>query len=69
MTRSKRLLSLLVATILVASSVGVLTSTRVSAFDPGGPPVGGAAPSVASGNWEMINYGPNGGSYTVLRHK
>jgi len=37
---------------------------RVSAFDPGGPPVGGAAPSVATGNWEMVNYGPTGGSYS-----
>ncbi len=64
MTLKLTFLSLLAATILLASSTAVLTSTRVSAFDPGGPPVGGAAPSVASGNWEMINYGPNGGSYS-----
>ena len=37
---------------------------RVSAFDPGGPPVGGAAPSVVTGNWEFINYQPTGGSYS-----
>jgi len=37
---------------------------RVSAFDPGGPPVGGAAPSVVTGNWEYVNYQPTGGSYS-----
>ncbi len=64
MTQLKRLLSLLTATLLLASSVAVLTSTKVNAFDPGGPPVGGASPSVPTGNWEYVNYDPNGGGYS-----
>jgi len=57
-------LSLIVATSLLASSFVAASIPRVSAFDPGGPPVGGAAPSVVTGNWEMINYQPTGGSYS-----
>jgi|GEM_PF-1811731 len=49
MAQPNRLLSLLIAAILLASTLVVLASPRVSAFDPGGPPVGGAAPSVPTG--------------------
>ncbi|MBI2649516.1 MAG: PQQ-binding-like beta-propeller repeat protein, partial [Thaumarchaeota archaeon] len=48
----------------MASSLMAALVPRVSAFDPGGPPVGGAVPTVATGNWEMVNYGPTGGSYS-----
>ncbi|MCS4537667.1 MAG: PQQ-binding-like beta-propeller repeat protein [Thaumarchaeota archaeon] len=57
-------LSLIVAAVLLASALVVALTPRVSAFDPGGPPVGGAAPSVVTGNWEWINYQPTGGSYS-----
>ena len=56
-------LSLLTATILLGP-VLLAAIPRISAFDPGGPPVGGAAPSVPTGNWEWINYQPTGGSYS-----
>ena len=58
------LLSLIVSATLLASSLVVALVPRANAFDPGGPPVGGAAPSVVTGNWEWINYGPTGGSYS-----
>ena len=64
MTKRMSLLSLLTAAILLVSSTAILTSTKVNAFDPGGPPVGGAAPSVPTGNWEQVNYQPTGGSYS-----
>jgi len=57
-------LSLIVAAVLLASSLMVALTPQVSAFDPGGPPVGGAAPTVATGNWEYVNYQPTGGSYS-----
>ncbi len=60
----KIVLSLVVTAVLLASSLMAALIPRVSAFDPGGPPVGGAAPSVVTGNWEMVNYGPSGGSYS-----
>jgi len=56
-------LSLLTATILLGPAL-LAAIPRISAFDPGGPPVGGAAPSVPTGNWEWINYQPTGGSYS-----
>jgi len=57
-------LSLIVAAGLLASSLIVAIVPSASAFDPGGPPVGGAAPSVVTGNWEYVNYQPTGGSYS-----
>ncbi|MBM3898115.1 MAG: hypothetical protein FJ358_06300 [Thaumarchaeota archaeon] len=64
MIRQITLLSLIVATILLTSTLMAALIPRVNAFDPGGPPVGGAAPTVATGNWEWINYQPTGGSYS-----
>jgi len=63
MTKQIILLSLVVATILVTSILSISIS-QANAFDPGGPPVGGAVPTVPTGNWEMINYGPTGGGYS-----
>ncbi|MCS4538154.1 MAG: PQQ-binding-like beta-propeller repeat protein [Thaumarchaeota archaeon] len=57
-------LGLIVAATLLASSLVVALVPTASAFDPGGPPVGGAAPTVATGNWEFVNYQPTGGSYS-----
>ena len=57
-------LSLIVAAVLLASSLMVGLTPQVQAFDPGGPPAGGAAPSVVTGNWEWINYQPTGGSFS-----
>jgi len=54
----------LLTTILLLGPAILAAIPRVSAFDPGGPPAGGAAPSVVTGNWEWINYGPTGGSYS-----
>ncbi len=56
-------LSLLTATLLLGPAL-LTAIPRISAFDPGGPPVGGAAPTVPTGNWEWINYQPTGGSYS-----
>ncbi len=64
MARKLAALSLIVAAVLLASSLMAALIPRVNAFDPGGPPVGGAAPSVVTGNWEFINYQPTGGSYS-----
>jgi len=52
-----------VSTVLLASSLLAASIPRVNA-DPAGPPVGGAVPSVPTGNWEMVNYGPTAGSYS-----
>ena len=56
-------LSLLTATLLLGPAL-LTAIPRISAFDPGGPPVGGAAPTVPTGNWEWVNYQPTGGSYS-----
>ncbi|MBM3897983.1 MAG: hypothetical protein FJ358_05615, partial [Thaumarchaeota archaeon] len=64
MAKQNTLLSLIMAAILLASALMVALTPQVQAFDPGGPPAGGAAPSVPTGNWEFINYQPTGGSFS-----
>ncbi|MCS4538405.1 MAG: PQQ-binding-like beta-propeller repeat protein [Thaumarchaeota archaeon] len=57
-------MTLLAGILLMSTSIVALSVRPASAFDPGGPPVGGAAPSVPTGNWEWMLYQPTGGSYS-----
>ncbi len=57
------LTTLLLATILLASTT-LFGIRQANAFDPGGQRGGGAVPVVVTGNWEFVNYQPNGGSYS-----
>ena len=54
---------LFILAVFLALLLATSTIAGVNAFDPGGPPGRGGVPTSPSPNWEMINFGPNGGNY------
>ncbi len=60
----KNWFAVLAITLVAILITGTAAPRGVQAFDPGGPPPAGGVPTVVTGNWEWVNYGPNGGSYS-----